>query len=62
METLLQSKNFERGRRGPSEGSKRPIKEVERKGNNFWYNNNVNLKQKFLNNGNHLIYIEYHNL
>jgi hypothetical protein len=62
METLLQSKNFERDRKGPSKGSKRPIEEVERKGNNFWYNNNLNLKQKLLNNGNHLIYIEYHYL
>jgi hypothetical protein len=27
------SKNFEGGRKGPSKGSKRPIKEVERKSN-----------------------------
>jgi hypothetical protein len=38
---------------------KRPNKEVERKGNNYWYNNNLNFKIKILNNRNYLIYTEY---
>jgi hypothetical protein len=41
---------------------KRPIKEVKKKGNNYWYNNNLILMLKILNNGNYLIYIEYNNL
>jgi hypothetical protein len=45
--------------RGPLKGLKRPINEVERKNNNYWYKNNLNLKLKIKNNANYLIYIEW---
>ena len=40
------SKNFERGQKDPSKGLERPMKEVKTKDNNYWYNNNLQLKVK----------------
>jgi hypothetical protein len=47
------SENFEGGQQSPLKGLKRPIKEVGRKGNNYWYKNNLNLKLKIKNNANY---------
>jgi hypothetical protein len=50
---------YQKDKKRPIKGVERPIKEIKRKGNIYWCNNNLNLKLKNLNNGTYLIYIEY---
>jgi hypothetical protein len=43
----------------PTKGAQRFIKEVEKKGNNYGYNNTLKLKLKIKNNRNGLIYTKH---